>query len=56
MEIPPRVSSSKPARDATWSAISSALFTLSSVDSIRYETRCGAAINSLVVLRSCSLL
>src|SRR5271165_4686521 len=45
MEIPPRVSSSNPACDAIGSVISSALFTLSSVDSIRYETRCGAVIN-----------
>src|SRR5580658_9842749 len=48
MENPPRVSSSKPARAACWSAISSDLFTLSRVDSMRYETRCGAVINSLV--------
>src|SRR5271166_2426897 len=46
--MPPRVSSSKPACDATWSAIPSALFTLSSVDSNLYETRCGAVIKWLV--------
>src|SRR3974377_613142 len=38
IEIPSRTSSSKPACMASFPAISSALFTLSSVESNRYET------------------